>query len=354
MDAPLTVPGRLHSRTLVSIVIPCFNEESVLPMLFERIQTVTRAWPYASEIIVVDDGSTDRTWELLQSFHQLDPRWKIVKLSRNFGHQLALWTGLHKTQGDVVAVLDGDLQDPPEVLSQFLQRWSEGYDVVFAVRRKRKENWLKRTAYFLYYRLLGLLSEFRIPLDSGDFCVMDRKVIHALAQCKEQEPFIRGLRAWVGFPQAGLEYERAARQAGEAKYTFRKLMALGLNGIFSFSTRPLKLATYSGVAISCLAFVGVLFTIAQRIFAPEFAQMGIGRVPGVATITICVLFLGGIQLICLGILGEYIGRIFLEVKGRPLTFVLDSKGFVEELTIPLEARATTVRQRIIEAERNVA
>jgi polyisoprenyl-phosphate glycosyltransferase len=323
-DAPS--PARLGPGTVVSIVIPCFNEEVVLPMLFERLREVLRDWTCRYEVLFVDDGSTDATWDLLSDCHRRDPRWKAIRLSRNFGHQLALWTGLHQSTGDVVAVLDADLQDPPELLDQFLAKWSEGYDVVFAVRRKRKEGLLKRLAYFTYYRVLGWLSEVDIPLDSGDFAIMDRRVLDALAHCKEQEPFVRGLRAWVGFRQVGLPYERPARAAGEVKYTFRKLTKLALNGIFSFSTRPLRLATWCGVGISLVAFLGVAFTVLQRLFAPQFAQLGLPFIPGFTTTVTAILFLGGIQLICLGILGEYVGRIFLEVKGRPLTIIANSHG----------------------------
>lgn len=318
--------GRMTQDTLVSIVIPCFNEEQVLPLLFKRLRDTLSQWKSRVEVILVDDGSTDRTWELLCEAHETDTRWKAVRLSRNFGHQLALWTGLQQCQGDVVAVLDADLQDPPEIVEQFLQKWSEGIDVIFAVRTKRKEGLFKRFAYFTYYRILGWLSEVDIPLDSGDFAVMDRRVIRVLGQCPEQEPFIRGLRAWVGYRQVGVPYERAARAAGEVKYTFRKLTQLALNGIFSFSTKPLRLATWFGFAISFLAFLGVIFTIFQRIFLEQFARVGLAPVPGFATIVIAILFLGGIQLICLGILGEYVGRIFLQVKGRPLTIISESCG----------------------------
>jgi glycosyltransferase involved in cell wall biosynthesis len=295
-------------------------------MLFERLRATISKWKCRVEIILVDDGSSDRTWELLSQANREDNRWKAIRLSRNFGHQLALWTGLQQSQGDVVAVLDADLQDPPEIVEQFLQKWAEGYDVVFAVRTKRKEGLFKRLAYFTYYRVLGLLSEVEIPLDSGDFAVMDRRIIRVLGQCPEQEPFIRGLRAWVGYRQIGVTYERSARAAGEVKYTFRKLTQLALNGIFSFSTKPLRLATWFGFGISFLAFLGVIFTILQRIFVEQFARVGLAPVPGFATIVIAILFLGGIQLICLGILGEYVGRIFLQVKGRPLTIIAESCG----------------------------
>lgn len=323
-----TLPVTSHK--LISLVIPCCNEADVLPLLFDRIQNEVKNWSYAYEVILIDDGSTDATWELMQQFHDQDHRWKAVKLSRNFGHQLALWTGLQHAQGDAVVVLDADLQDPPEVVPQFLEQWQAGYDVVFAIRRKRKEGMLKRAAYFCYYRFLKMLSEIHIPLDSGDFCVMDRRVVQALLSCNEQEPFIRGLRAWVGFRQTGLTYERAGRAAGEVKYTFSKLVKLGLNGIFSFSTKPLKMATWLGITCSSLAFLAGVFVLIRYLFAEQLKPYGVLPVPGYASIIIAVLFLGGLQLVSLGIVGAYIGRIFQEVKGRPLTFVSESVGLVEK------------------------
>ncbi|MFO0815165.1 MAG: glycosyltransferase family 2 protein [Gemmatales bacterium] len=318
-----------HTK-LISLVIPCCNEEDVLPLLFDRIQQAVRDWNYQVEVILVDDGSTDRTWEQMEHFHQIDPRWKAVRLSRNFGHQLALWTGLQHAQGDAVVVLDADLQDPPEVVPQFLQKWEEGYEVVYAVRRKRKESLFKRSAYFCYYRVLKLLSEINIPLDSGDFCVMDRRVVQAVLSCNEQEPFIRGLRAWVGYRQTGLPYERAGRAAGEVKYTFSKLVKLGLSGIFSFSTKPLKIATWLGIGCSSLAFLAAVFVLIRYLFAEQLKPYGVLPVPGYASIIIAVLFLGGLQLVSLGIVGAYIGRIFQQVKGRPLTFVSESVGLAEQ------------------------
>lgn len=314
------------SHKLVSLVIPCCNEAEVLPLLFQRVQDAVKTWPFSYEVILIDDGSTDATWEMMQQFHDQDDRWKAVRLSRNFGHQLALWTGLQHAQGDAVVVLDADLQDPPEVVPQFLEQWQAGYDVVYAIRRKRKEGMFKRTAYFCYYRFLKMLSEIHIPLDSGDFCVMDRRVVQALLSCNEQEPFIRGLRAWVGFRQTGLTYERAGRAAGEVKYTFSKLVKLGLNGIFSFSTKPLKMVTWLGIACSSLAFLGAVFVLVRYLFAEQLKPYGVQPVPGYASIIIAVLFLGGLQLVSLGIVGAYIGRIFQEVKGRPLTFVSESMG----------------------------
>ncbi len=320
----------LDRETTVSVVVPCCNEAEALPLLFERLGKAAEAWPARLEVILVDDGSTDDTWQVMTRLRAEDPRWKLVRLSRNFGHQVALWTGLKHAGGDLVAVLDADLQDPPEVLAEFFRQWEAGYDVVYGVRTKRKEGWLKRTGYFCFYRLLALLSEIPIPLDSGDFCLMDRRVVEEMTRSGEMEPFVRGIRAWVGFRQVGVPYERDARAAGTPRYSFRKLVALAVNGIFSFSTRPLRIATWLGFTVSIASFLGGLFTFFQRLFPDLFAKIGMRPVPGFATIVIAILFLGGVQLICLGILGEYVGRIYDNVKGRPQSVVRQCLGFDDE------------------------
>jgi glycosyltransferase involved in cell wall biosynthesis len=327
MPSSVNEPARLLSQAVtVSLVIPCFNEEAALPLLAKRIDAAAAQWPANYEIILVDDGSRDATWKHITACHARDPHWKGIRLARNFGHQIALWTGLQHATGEVIAVLDADLQDPPEILSKFFAKWEEGFDVIYAVRQERKESRYKRMAYYLYYRLLAYLSEIEIPLDSGDFCVLDRQVLRAILTSREQVPFIRGLRAWVGFRQTALPYERDKRVAGEVKYTFRKLVQLGLNGIFSFSTRPLRLATYFGFIVSVTAFLGVLLTVVQRLLGEQLARVGLQLPPGMATTVISILFLGGVQLLCLGILGEYIGRIYENVKGRPLAVLRDQVG----------------------------
>jgi glycosyltransferase involved in cell wall biosynthesis len=318
---------KLDPQKTVSVVIPCYNETEVLPALFERLSAAARQWTAGLEVVLVDDGSTDDTWRLMRECHQKDPRWRLIRLSRNFGHQVALWTGLKHATGDVVAVLDADLQDPPEVLPRLFEEWEHGSDVVYAVRVNRKEGWLKRLAYHTFYRLMAFLAEIPIPLDSGDFCAMDRRVVDEMTRLPEMEPFVRGIRAWVGFRQTGVPYERDARVGGEVKYTFRKLVSLAVNGIFSFSTRPLRIATWMGLVVSLLSFLGGMFTLVQRLFAEEFARIGLAPVPGFATIVIAIFFLGGVQLICLGILGEYIGRIYENVKGRPQSVVDQTIGF---------------------------
>ena len=321
-----SVPRRISPALLLSVVIPCYNEEEMLPLLHQRLSEAAASWGVNYEIILVNDGSHDRTWPLMMEIHRADPRWKMICLARNFGHQVALWTGLTAVRGDVVMVLDADLQDPPELVPQFLQKWAAGGDVVYGVRQRRKEFFLKRACYFVFYRLLAQLSEVAIPLDSGDFCLMDRRVVQIISTAQDSRPFIRGLRAWIGFRQESLPYERSARAAGEVKYTFSKLIKLALDGIFSSSIRPLRLATYLGLLVSLCAFFGVLFTLAQRVFEEQFAHIGLRPVPGYATTVIAILFLGGVQLLCVGILGEYIGRIYENIKGRPVSTVAKTLG----------------------------
>lgn len=301
----------------VSVVIPCYNEEEVLPMLFDRLTRAATSWQYDWEVICVDDGSTDRTWQLLMEQHARDPRWRGLSFARNFGHQTAVSAGLFHVTGDVVVVIDADLQDPPEELGRFIDKWREGYDVVFAIREKRKEGIVKRFCYWAYYRIVAALASIQIPLDTGDFCVMDRRVVEVMKTMPERNRFVRGLRAWSGFRQVGLAYDRQARAAGEVKYSFRKLIQLAFDGIFSFSLVPLKAVSWLGFIASMIAMVGIVFTFIQRVFRSTFESLGMGPPSGYATIVIAVLFMGGIQLVCLGILGEYLGRIYDEVKRRP-------------------------------------
>ncbi len=309
-----------------SVIIPCYNEEEVLPMLFSRLTAAAGNWGMEWEVICVDDGSRDATWNLLTAQARQDPHWKSLSFARNFGHQTAVSAGLYHATGDVIIIIDADLQDPPEELGRFLDKWREGFEVVYAIRQKRKEGPLKRFCYWSFYRIMAKLVSIPIPLDTGDFCVMDRKVADVLKLMPERNRFVRGLRAWAGFKQVGLPYERHARAAGEVKYTFRKLLKLAFDGIFSFSLVPLKFASWLGFGVSLLALAGIVFTIAQRLFSEQFASIGFGPVPGFATIVIAILFLGGVQLTCLGILGEYLGRIYDEVKRRPQWVFKDSAG----------------------------
>ena len=310
----------------ISIIVPCFNEEAVLPELFERLDKVAATWGMEPEIICVDDGSRDRTWELLKAKNQKNPRWRCLSFARNFGHQTAVSAGLFHATGDAVVVIDADLEDPPEEISRLLQKWREGYDVVYGVRQNRKESWFKRLCYWAFYRIMARLVAFEVPLDSGDFCLISRRVVDTINAMPERNRFVRGLRAWSGFRQIGVPYERAARFAGKPKYSFSKLIKLATDGLFSFSTVPLRAATYLGLSVSALAFFGAVVTFVQKIFATQLAKIGLAPTAGFPTIVISILFLGGVQLICLGILGEYIGRIYEEVKGRPLWIMRDSAG----------------------------
>lgn len=310
----------------LSIVIPCFNEAAVLPLLKSRLLTTLEAQHLTWEVILVDDGSADTTLAQIEAMHWEDSRFRTLSFSRNFGHQAAISAGLAIAVGDMVAVMDADLQDPPEILPTCIELVGKGYDVVYAVRKKRKESIGKRAAYQIFYRILKAVSEVEIPLDAGDFCVMTRRVVDLLNSMPERNVFVRGLRAWAGFRQIGLEYERAARAAGETKYPFSKLWRLATDGVFSLSTAPLRLATYLGFfAVGCSLFA-CLFIILWRSIGFRFMGHTAFELPGWAAIIAAMLFLSGIQLLILGFVGEYIGRIYAEVKQRPRWVVRQSLG----------------------------
>lgn len=304
---------------MYSIVVPVYNEQETIPALYERVKKVIDTLDTSCEVVVVDDGSADGSLDLLKAMHRKDPRFKIVSFSRNFGHQVAISAGIDHAEGDAVMIIDGDLQDPPEVLPHFIEKWKEGYDVVYAVRTKRKENIFKRAAYAIFYRLLKRLSYLDIPLDSGDFCLLDKRVVQAMRKLPERLRFVRGLRTWVGFRQVGLPYERERRFAGSPKYTFTKLLGLAYDGIFSISTTPLRLAVYSGFGLAALAFIGGLLVIYDKLV------YGIAIVGWASTIVI-ITFLGGVTLSTLGMIGEYVSRIYEEVKSRPLYVVKEKLG----------------------------
>jgi dolichol-phosphate mannosyltransferase len=311
----------------LSLVIPCFNEASVLPLLETRLRKALAELGVSWEVIFVDDGSRDKTLEGLARLHQSEPRFKVIALSRNFGHQAALSAGLSAAAGKFVGVLDADLQDPPELFGQALAKLREGYDVIYAVRRKRKEGFAKRAAYAIFYRLLRAAAEVNIPLDSGDFCLMRRCVVDVLKGMPERNIFLRGMRAWSGFRQVGLEYEREGRAAGETKYPFRKLLRLATDGLFAFSTLPLRLATYLGFCGVALALAVGIFIMAWRILGFRFMGHTASDLPGWAAVVCLVLFLNGVQFLMLGCLGEYIGRIYGEVKHRPRWIVRETHGW---------------------------
>lgn len=313
-------------KPLLSVVLPVFNEAAVLPLLFERVTSALDALGFRWEVIAVDDGSSDASSQLLQGFHARDARWKTLVLSRNFGHQTAVSAGLHYTSGDVVAVLDADLQDPPEALAGLLAKWSEGFDVVYAVRVKRKENLFKRAAYAGFYRLLKRLSSVDIPLDAGDFCVMDRVVVDVLKAQPERARFVRGLRTWAGFKQVGVAVEREARAAGAPKYTLSKLFKLAFDGLVSFSSAPLRFAAFAGFSLCGLSVLSIALLLAWR--ATDIAIWGQrpAAALGWTSMVSVVLFVSGVQTLVLGVIGEYLGRMFDEAKGRSPWIIAEAHG----------------------------
>lgn len=316
---------------MISIVIPLLNEEENIDALYTRLTAASKTWGDDYEILFVDDGSFDNTLPMLVALTKSDPHIRAIELSRNFGHQAAISAGIRHASGDAVVVMDGDLQDPPEELSQFLDKWREGYHVVYAIRTKRKEHFFKRVAYKSFYRLLNLISNIDIPLDSGDFCVMDRKVVNVLnREMLEHARFVRGLRAYAGFKQVGVEYKRDRRAAGEVKYTFRKLMKLAIDGLLDFSTFPLRLATYLGLAIAIPSFLAGIFFIFHRIFDFKVFGYSATDTPGLASLAVGVFFLSGLMLVMLGVIGEYIGRIYFEVKQRPFYIINEVHGDEEK------------------------
>ena len=303
------------SRYRISVVVPVYNESAGIRAFHERASKALASLPGADyELIYVDDGSGDDSWPQLAGFAAADPHVRVVKLSRNFGHQIAITAGLDRARGDCAVVIDADLQDPPEVIARMVEKWRSGFDVVYGVRSKRRgESALKLLTARAFYRLLDRITGIRIPVDVGDFRLMSRRALDQLNQLREKDRFVRGLVSWIGFPQAGVEYERDERVAGETKYPYRKMFKFAFDGIASFSTAPLKLASWLGYATSLLAFLYLGSVFVQR-------AMGI-TVEGWATIMVALLFLGGVQLICLGIMGEYVGRVFNEIKPRPIYIV---------------------------------
>jgi polyisoprenyl-phosphate glycosyltransferase len=303
------------SDQMISLIVPVFNEEEVLQTFYGRAKATLEAiGDCRHELIFVDDGSRDRTPEMLTELARRDSSVVVVKLSRNFGHQVAITAGLDLAQGDAVVIIDADLQDPPEVIHEFVKKWREGFDVVFAIRRQRDgETWLKLTTAKYFYRLLRFFTKTDIPADVGDFRLLSRRAAVALRGLREHDRFVRGLVSWIGFRQTGVYYERDRRFAGTTKYSWRKMISFATDALTSFSTAPLRLATWLGYAT---AFAAVLY------LASVIVQWWVGiTVQGWATIMVGLLFIGSVQLICLGIIGEYIGRVFVASKGRPLYLV---------------------------------
>ncbi len=303
-----------------SIVIPIFNEEAVLPELWRQLSIVINQLDGICEVIFVDDGSSDNSYQILSELHRRHSEIKILRLSRNFGHQPALTAGIKNASGNAVILMDGDLQDSPQTILRFIDKWREGYDVIYAVREKRKESWLKRLAFVSFYRLLNFFSGQKLPLDAGIFSLMDRQVVEALCQMPERNRYLSGLRAYTGFKQTGIMVERGSRYKGQPKVTITKLFKLAFDGIFSFSIIPLRIATIFGFVSAIVAFVlGLIGLYFKLILGKTFLSWTYGLTT--------TFFMGGIQLIFLGIIGEYIGRIYDEVKQRPYYLIKETQGF---------------------------
>lgn len=313
------------NRPLLTVIVPCFNEEDVLRETDKRLMGALSEIPDINfEIIYVDDGSRDATLAILQEIHAADDRIRVVSFSRNFGHQIAVTAGLEHAAGDAVVLIDADLQDPPEIIQEMLARWREGADVVYGVRRKREgETVFKLWTARAFYRVINHLSDVPIPLDTGDFRLMDRKVVNALLAMPERDRFVRGMVAWTGFRQEPMYYDRSARFAGTTKYSLIKMVRFATDGILSFSLVPLRLATYMGFAVAGLSLIGVLYALILRLLTEIW-------VPGWTLMFIALLFIGGVQLVFLGVIGEYMGRVYGEVKRRPLYLVKTRFGFPKE------------------------
>jgi polyisoprenyl-phosphate glycosyltransferase len=298
-----------------SIIAPIYNEFENIPTLWERISQVMDSTGEAWELILVDDGSSDGSTDKIRELAASDARVRPVIFARNFGHQIAVTAGLDYARGQAIVVIDADLQDPPEVILELAEKWKEGYEVVYAVRSEREgESWFKLFTASMFYRLIYRITDVKIPLDTGDFRLIDRKVVDVMNSMRERHRFLRGMSAWIGFKQVGVEYKRAARVAGVTKYPFKKMLRLALNAITGFSYFPLQVATYVGFIAAGMAILAIPVVTIMRLVDSQFFE-------GQTTTLVSVLFLGGVQLISLGILGEYIGRIYDEVKGRPLYVV---------------------------------
>ena len=308
-------PGGAREPVRVSVVVPAYNEEEVLPEFHRRMAEVADGIDARVEMVFVNDGSTDRTLEVLNALRARDPRVAIVDLSRNFGKEIAMTAGLDHARGDAVVVIDADLQDPPELIPQMIEHWREGYDVVYAKRTSRAgESALKKATAHAFYRVIGSLSRVKIPEDTGDFRLLSRRAVDALGRLREQHRFMKGLFAWIGYPQKPLPYERHARHEGQTKWNFRSLWTFALEGITSFTILPLKVATYVGLITALGAFGFGMFMIVDTLIYGN-------PVAGYPSLMTVVLFLGGIQLMAIGVIGEYLGRMFDETKNRPLYLV---------------------------------
>lgn len=314
------------ARPTFSVVAPVFNEEQILPEFYRRVMAALEPLGEPFELVLVNDGCRDRSPEIMQQLHEQDVRVKVVHFSRNFGHQIAITAGTDYARGQAVIVIDSDLQDPPEVIPDLITKWREGYQVVYAVRTERVgETWFKKFTATFFYRLIAKITSVEIPVDTGDFRLMDRCVVEALKNVREYNRFMRGLSVWVGFKQAGVPYKREARHAGATKYPLSKMLRFAFDGITSFSYLPLQLATYFGFVVAGLNLLFLVIVFFLRLLNAQDPAFY-----GQASTLITVLFLGSIQLIFLGIIGEYLGRIYDEVKRRPLYIVSQALGFEDE------------------------
>ena len=334
---PMRTTADCMQQPLLSIVVPCFQEAEVLWHTHRRlIEAVTTIPGVDVEIIYIDDGSCDATTEITREIQALDPRVRTIRLARNFGHQVAVSAGLEHASGDAVVLIDADLQDPPEIIAEMVARWREGYHVAYGLRIDRDgETRFKLATAKLFYRLLNRMSDVTIPLDTGDFRLIDRRIVDILCAMPERDRFVRGMVAWAGFRQIAVPYHRAARFAGESKYPLFQMLRLALDGLTSFSRAPLRLATWMGFLVSGVSLLAILYALVLRLFTDNW-------VTGWTAVFMAVLFVGGAQLISLGVIGEYVGRIYGESKRRPLYLVEDARGF--EQAIELSPRASSVRR----------
>jgi dolichol-phosphate mannosyltransferase len=334
---------QMAPHPVYSFVLPVCDEEETIPELVRRLESLFEQLDGDAEAILVDDGSTDSSFELMVAAREADPRFKLIRLSRNFGHQIAVTAGLDVASGDAVIVMDADLQDPPEVALDLAARWREGYDVVYAVREERAgEGRFKRAAAAAFYRLFRRVSDVDVPLDVGDFRLVDRRALDAFLSLRESNRYVRGMFSWIGFRQVGVPFSRDKRFAGETKYSLLKMVRFATDGIVSFSAYPLQLTLTLGFLVSAFSFVlGLVFLVSK------FA--GLYSVPGLASIAVFVAFLGGIQLLLLGVVGEYVARIHDEVKGRPLYVVSELENFAELPALP--PRGIVANRRLRAGER---
>ncbi|WP_374989099.1 glycosyltransferase family 2 protein [Priestia megaterium] len=305
----------MSSIVKYSIVVPVYNEEEVIHETYRRLTEVMRSTKEAYELLFVNDGSRDRTAEIIKEYSEQDPAVVLLDFARNFGHQIAITAGMDYARGEAVVVIDADLQDPPELILEMIEKWKQGFDVVYAKRTKRKgETYFKKQTAAMFYRFLRAMTDIDIPLDTGDFRLLDRKVCNQMNSIQEKNRFVRGLVSWVGFKQIAVEYERDERLAGESKYPLKKMLKLSMDGITSFSYKPLKLASYAGVTLSGIGFIYLLVVLYLKLFTDS-------TITGWSSLIVIQLFFSGIILIILGMIGEYIGRIYDETKNRPLYIV---------------------------------